>query len=113
PHLNSLNSDAELEEERRLMYVASTRAKKMLYLTFPRRKFVRDSFQNLIASRFIMECPQELVYGYTINPFLYERELQKAAERQSSFRNREYEVDASYDYDDLPNDKYTNNLKKS
>lgn len=66
PHINSTEHD-ELEEERRLMYVAVTRAKEMLYLTFPRRRFMYGSSQNLVQSRFINECPPELVYGHNID----------------------------------------------
>ena len=50
PHQMSYSGEAEIEEERRLMYVAMTRAKKELYL----------NFYNL-ASRFLYEIPPELV----------------------------------------------------
>lgn len=49
PHERSLFSDDELAEERRLMYVAMTRARKMLTLTF-----------YGAASRFLYEIPPEL-----------------------------------------------------
>jgi DNA helicase-2/ATP-dependent DNA helicase PcrA len=49
PHERSMTSDSQVEEERRLMYVAMTRAKKMLYILF-------FSF----ASRFIYEIPKDL-----------------------------------------------------
>ena len=49
PHNRALGSEAELEEERRLMYVAMTRAKKELYLSF-----------YDIPSRFLGELPAEL-----------------------------------------------------
>lgn len=50
PHERSLEDDKRLEEERRLMYVAMTRAKKELFI----------SFYDL-PSRFISEIPRELV----------------------------------------------------
>lgn len=50
PHARSLSSDDEVEEERRLMYVAMTRARQELSL----------SFYDL-PSRFLFEIPQELV----------------------------------------------------
>jgi len=50
PHARSMGSPAELEEERRLMYVAMTRAKKNLFL----------SFYDL-PSRFLSEIPQEFL----------------------------------------------------
>lgn len=63
PHARSINSDSEIEEERRLMYVAVTRAKEKLYLSYPKERYVYNSTQKLTASRFLYECPQDLVYG--------------------------------------------------
>lgn len=63
PHSRSLGDPAELEEERRLAYVAVTRAEKKLFITFcksrydyndPRPKYNRPS-------RFINEIPKELI----------------------------------------------------
>jgi len=50
PHERSIGSPEELEEERRLMYVAMTRARKNLFLTL-----------NSIPSRFLYELPEELL----------------------------------------------------
>jgi DNA helicase II / ATP-dependent DNA helicase PcrA len=50
PHIRSIESDAPLEEERRLMYVAMTRARKNLYISF-----------YGLPSRFISEIPEEYV----------------------------------------------------
>lgn len=58
PHFNSQKSN-EVEEERRLMYVAMTRAKKILYLTFAKERMQYGSYQNLTASRFISEIKSE------------------------------------------------------
>ncbi|MCL1944818.1 MAG: UvrD-helicase domain-containing protein [Firmicutes bacterium] len=46
----------ELEEERRLMYVAITRAKRRLYLTSCKSRFMYDGIKDLIPSRFLNEC---------------------------------------------------------
>lgn len=54
PHFNSQKNN-EVEEERRLMYVAMTRAKKLLYLTFAKERMQYGSYQNYTASRFISE----------------------------------------------------------
>lgn len=59
PHSRSLLEVKELEEERRLMYVAMTRAKKYLYIS---RAFERYTFGNYSAnppSRFLKEIPAE------------------------------------------------------
>ena len=61
PHSRSLNSedDSEIEEERRLCYVAITRAKERLFITraWRRKMYGRDSYNS--PSRFIDEIPQE------------------------------------------------------
>ncbi|MBU0878476.1 MAG: ATP-dependent helicase [Candidatus Omnitrophica bacterium] len=58
PHPKALNSAKALEEERRLFYVATTRAKSYLYVTYPQTKY---TFKNgLIISRpsmFLDELP--------------------------------------------------------
>lgn len=48
PHVRSMDSDSALEEERRLMYVAMTRARKKLFISF-----------SGMPSRFLSEIPQE------------------------------------------------------
>ena len=60
PHSNSAHDEAGLEEERRLAYVAITRARKKLYLTCAQtRKIFGDTVANP-ASRFVGEIPAEL-----------------------------------------------------
>ena len=61
PHMRSLTSVKELAEERRLAYVALTRARQRLYLT---RAGVRSSWgapSEMIASRFLEEIPEETI----------------------------------------------------
>jgi len=61
PHENSLNEQATLEEERRLMYVALTRARRRLYLSFAQSRMLHGQTRYNIASRFLRELPEELV----------------------------------------------------
>ncbi|MFN0170141.1 MAG: ATP-dependent helicase [Bryobacteraceae bacterium] len=63
PHVRSLDSNALLEEERRLCYVGMTRAEKKLYLTWARyrRRFGGGEQERSIRSRFIKEVPPHLV----------------------------------------------------
>jgi DNA helicase-2/ATP-dependent DNA helicase PcrA len=49
----------DIEEERRMLYVAITRAKNHLYLTYPRQKTVKDVKIRLSSSRFIRELKLE------------------------------------------------------
>ncbi len=61
PHPKSFQEEAEMEEERRLFYVAVTRAKKELYLTYPLTRYSYDKGQVLMRpSQFIQELPEEL-----------------------------------------------------
>jgi DNA helicase-2/ATP-dependent DNA helicase PcrA len=61
PHYRSMGDPAQLEEERRLMYVGVTRARKRLYLTnaWSRALFGQTSYNP--PSRFLSEIPTELV----------------------------------------------------
>ena len=61
PGLRSIGDDAEMEEERRLCYVAITRAKKKLYITNARQRMVFGRTQNNMPSRFIASVPEELM----------------------------------------------------
>jgi DNA helicase-2/ATP-dependent DNA helicase PcrA len=63
PHSRSLNSEAAMEEERRLCYVGMTRAEKRLVLTWAkyRRRFGGGEQERSIKSRFIGELPSNLV----------------------------------------------------
>ncbi len=55
PHSNSMYEESELEEERRLFYVAITRAKKVLYLTNARSRVRFGKIESNPPSRFIDE----------------------------------------------------------
>ncbi|MHA1369673.1 MAG: ATP-dependent helicase [Promethearchaeota archaeon] len=63
PNYRSMNSDEELEEERRLFYVATTRAKKDLVITYPCLKS-QGGFYNQIMeqSRFLKEIENQNVF---------------------------------------------------
>jgi DNA helicase-2/ATP-dependent DNA helicase PcrA len=68
PHQNSLDDPFSIEEERRLMYVAITRAKENLTITFCRRNRYK-SFLPAQESRFISEIP----FSYIENLDFYQR----------------------------------------
>ena len=61
--ITSDNSQAEIEEERRLAYVGITRAKKNLTITSARVRMVRGQTQYGKVSRFVREIPPELLSG--------------------------------------------------
>ena len=61
PHMNSLMENSDLEEERRLCYVAITRAKDDLYLINARRRTLFGNEQINPVSRFINEINKDLL----------------------------------------------------
>ncbi|MFT3956444.1 MAG: 3'-5' exonuclease [Piscinibacter sp.] len=58
PHENSLSDHDGLEEERRLMYVAITRARKRLYLSFSQTRLLHGQTRYNVKSRFFDELPE-------------------------------------------------------
>ena len=65
PHSRSKEDEAELEEERRLCYVAMTRAQSRLVLTSAARRRVFGEYQGTQPSRFLEEIPSELMERMT------------------------------------------------
>ena len=61
PHIQSLGEMEELEEERRLCYVAITRAKERVFLTYANSRLYFGNYQNNMPSRFLGELPNEVV----------------------------------------------------
>ena len=67
PSSYAFNSEEEMEEERRLMYVAATRAKKNLFITYPINIYDRVTGETLSKpSRFVKELPSELFEHWTL-----------------------------------------------
>ena len=62
PSYKCLSSEADLEEERRLKYVAVTIAKKNLFITLTRNRMLFGQTQCNAPSRFLREIPSELLY---------------------------------------------------
>lgn len=61
PSSRSLDSEEDTEEERRLAYVAITRAKRKLYITSASRRMLFGQTQHNVTSRFIKEIGRELI----------------------------------------------------
>ncbi|MFQ6028438.1 MAG: ATP-dependent helicase, partial [Dehalococcoidia bacterium] len=61
PHSRSMDSAAQLEEERRLCYVGVTRAEQRLYLLRAFRRGLMGSSGPTLASRFLRDLPSELL----------------------------------------------------
>ncbi len=61
PHQNSQRVDGGLDEERRLMYVAITRARRRLYMSFAQRRMLNGQVSYGSPSSFLQELPEELL----------------------------------------------------
>ena len=83
PHTNSMDSPDEIEEERRLCYVAVTRAKKSLTLVNAKRRMLYGNTNSNLPSRFIGEISDDY--------------LDKDEEEKPIF-NKEKMIDESIDY---------------
>ncbi len=83
------NPEKALEEERRLMYVAATRAKDRLYITYTSQRFRYDRVVNGIPSRFIQEARGGLPAE--------EKKVEAPPIRKPMFRsNYQTQIDTSY-----------------
>jgi DNA helicase II / ATP-dependent DNA helicase PcrA len=80
PSGKSIEERNGLEEERRLMYVAITRAKKHLTLSYAKNRYVFGNVQTQMPSRFLKELPQEDVETEEVSfggEFLYSNRYSK------------------------------------
>ena len=59
PHENSQKEEGGVEEERRLMYVAITRAKRRLYISFSQTRMLHGQMRFNLKSRFFDEMPED------------------------------------------------------
>ena len=65
PHENSLSDGDGLEEERRLMYVAITRARQRLYISFSQTRMLHGQTRYNVKSRFLDELPESALKWLT------------------------------------------------
>ena len=107
PHINSLLDNMDLEEERRLCYVAITRAKEKLYLVNARARTLYGKESNNPASRFISEINDDLlVKEFKDEQKQYVGELIEFNDEieSNSFKNEEdymYQEDVNYQVGDF------------
>ena len=87
PGMMSIGDSAEMEEERRLCYVAITRAKEKLYLTCAAQRMLYGRTSSNLPSRFIEEIPAELI----------ER---RGVERRQETRRSYWDDDGAFRYTD-------------
>jgi DNA helicase-2/ATP-dependent DNA helicase PcrA len=97
PLANRFNSDATVEEERRLFYVAITRAQQKVYITHARSRYRFGEVAYQSRSRFIDELKPEVL-----------KEVNGSIGRKSSHRKSKKEIYYEYfqtvDYEDFDQD---------
>jgi len=91
PHENALSDTDGLEEERRLMYVAITRARQRLYLSFSQTRMLHGQTRYNVKSRFLDELPEDALKWLTPRNqgfgSGFAREYQSAWERGSGLKS--------------------------
>ena len=73
-----------IEEERRLFYVAITRAKKLLHLSFAQNRFTFGQMQPSIPSSFLKELPQEAIVDSNFSATFYHQETETKIEEKNN-----------------------------
>jgi DNA helicase-2/ATP-dependent DNA helicase PcrA len=84
PHDNSMLEDGGIEEERRLMYVAITRARKRLYVSYAGSRMLHGQPRYGIVSRFVEEIPASLCKWIV----LPEKQFENRGQAPVSWKNR-------------------------
>jgi len=75
PHINSMDSPEQLEEERRLFYVGMTRARKRLFCSYANMRRRMGLVEGGTPSRFLYEVPEELLDG-AVDAFIQDAQRQ-------------------------------------
>lgn len=88
PGLRAANDDNELEEERRLCYVALTRAEKMLYLSYSTVRFLYGQDKIMSPSLFLKEIPEDLLDIEEKKERLYFADEDDAYSKPNIFKKR-------------------------
>lgn len=92
PSKRSIEEDVQTEEERRLCYVAITRAKKHLFITNTKKRTLYGSTTYSIPSRFIDEIPEKLLSETSIE----NKENKGARNNQNTWLDSEYKKVETY-----------------
>ena len=96
PGMRSIGDAEEMEEERRLCYVAITRAKETLMISYAKQRMLYGKTNASLPSRFLREIPDDLI-------------LRKGGYRQSSAYNS-YSIDQYPTYNRKPSSEITKSV---
>ena len=121
PSKKSCDEKNGIEEERRLMYVAITRAKKKLSISYAKTRFTFGDFQSSEPSRFIKEIPEneinfENIYNYENNYSSYKKyddndDFNQIEEQKNQKYKNNYFANNGRKSDELKPRKLINNLE--
>ena len=96
PSSRSMEEDNRLEEERRLMYVGITRARRRLFLTRASERMLYNQYNHNPASRFLDEIPPRLVREE------YSRSARYGVGRPAETRPKRYDNGYRWESQDFP-----------
>jgi DNA helicase-2/ATP-dependent DNA helicase PcrA len=96
PHEQSANEENGLEEERRLMYVAITRARRRLYLSHTQSRMLHGQVRYNMPSRFLDELPEQVLLNLNRRESTYSSSAQQNIASYSAPRNPGLDNDTGY-----------------
>lgn len=103
PGNQAINNDEDIEEERRLAYVAITRAKKTLYILNAHTRMIFGSTSRYKPSRFLTEIPEDLIeksetpkLEKTFSPFISKNKIHEAPKDFKKFISRQPRTSEAY-----------------
>ena len=99
PSAMSMNTRAELEEERRLFYVALTRAEKQAVLTYTINRYRWGKLIDAEPSRFIEEIDEQYLDNQVVD---FRRNFSPYLDTSSIWRGRSFKITNSKTYGRIP-----------
>ncbi|MBC2730314.1 UvrD-helicase domain-containing protein [Thiobacillus sp.] len=96
PHEQSAHEENGLEEERRLMYVAITRARRRLYLSHAQSRMLHGQIRYSLPSRFLDELPEQVLLNLNRRDSTYPSGVQQTAGRYGTPAPRNPGNDTGY-----------------
>ncbi len=96
PHEQSAHEENGLEEERRLMYVAITRARRRLYLSHAQSRMLHGQIRYSLPSRFLDELPEQVLLNLNRRDSAYPSGVQQTAGRYGTPAPRNPGNDTGY-----------------
>ena len=97
PSMMSLNSRAEIEEERRLFYVAITRAEKRLFLSYAHSRYKWGSLHFTETSRFLAELEKEHIEDLSTDDIFDSKTTSRNKDMESSKKKNVWGNTRSYE----------------